>query len=73
MEEVRREASTAGKLEGHAGLRREIEELERERDAAMSEAKAARSEAKASRDERRRAREALGGDRDHERLQTEAA
>ena len=51
MEEVRREASTAGKLEGHAGLRREIEELERERDAAMSEAKAARSEAKASRDE----------------------
>ena len=50
-EEVRGEASTAGKLEGHAGLRREIEELERERDAAMSEAKAARSEAKASRDE----------------------
>ena len=51
MEEVRREASTAGKLEGHAGLRREIEALERERDAAIADASTARSEAKASRDE----------------------
>ena len=46
MEEVRRDASTAGKLEGHAGLRREIEALERERDEALAEASTARLEAK---------------------------
>ena len=34
MEEVRREASTQGKLAGHAGLRHEMELLEREREAA---------------------------------------
>ena len=46
MEEIRREASTAGKMEGHAGLRREIEALERERDEALAEASTARLEAK---------------------------
>ena len=47
MEEVRREASTQGKLAGHAGLRHEMELLERERDAALAEVAAQRMEVKA--------------------------
>ena len=46
MEEVRREASTQGKLAGHAGLRHEMELLERERDAALAEVAAQRMEVK---------------------------
>lgn len=46
MEEVRREASTQGKLAGHAGLRHEMELLERERDAALAEVAAHRMEVK---------------------------
>ena len=44
MEEVRREASTQGKLAGHAGLRHEMELLERERDAALAEVATQRME-----------------------------
>ena len=46
MEEVRREASTQGKLAGHAGLRHEMELLERERDAALAEVATQRMEVK---------------------------
>ena len=46
MEEVRREASTQGKLAGHAGLRHEMELLERERDAALAEVATQRTEVK---------------------------
>ena len=46
MEEVRREASTQGKLAEHAGLRHEMELLERERDAALAEVATQRMEVK---------------------------